>query len=429
MAVDVWVGEKPEHANERRAVVTLARALDQLDGEYLVLANFSVGGRAIDLAVIKHDGLFVIELKHVDGKVFGDVNGPWHAESGNGEGKRLNPGRKNPYNQIISNYYALINLLNEKRESFLTAHKATTIDFRITRRLVVIAPTIQEGSKVETDWKVAVCGLDALPAFVMTERSAELDLSPTEMRAIPELLRCDRWDEVNTLVRTSTLPAPAPVPVAAAAPSAPAVAQPLSVGTWRGRIGIAALLCTLLIVAAALVQGVTGQGRVVRSVATSEVPTSLPAGGVGAGAVEIGADSCVWRGYQPVGRRWDTGANSWENVGVDPLVALPDVVVTLEEVSFCEGRIVLTWSVRNNQISETIAVALDASNLRLRDTLGNEYTPVGETQMRAPPGERAIGTAVIERPAHLGATTLVVRLLREPFGEATWLVPVPAQQS
>jgi hypothetical protein len=115
MAVQVWIGEKPEHANERRAIMALARGLDRLDGLYLILANFSVGGRNIDLVIIKQDGIFIIELKHCDGKVFGDVNGPWFVEGSNGERKRLNPGRKNPYNQVISYYYNLVNFLNDHR--------------------------------------------------------------------------------------------------------------------------------------------------------------------------------------------------------------------------------------------------------------------------------------------------------------------------
>jgi hypothetical protein len=92
MAVQVWIGEKPEHANERRAIMALARGLDRLDGLYLILANFSVGGRNIDLVIIKQDGIFIIELKHCDGKVFGDVNGPWFVEGSNGERKTVEPG-------------------------------------------------------------------------------------------------------------------------------------------------------------------------------------------------------------------------------------------------------------------------------------------------------------------------------------------------
>ena len=84
MAVQVWIGEKPEHPNERRAIMALANGLDRLDGLYLILANFSVGGRSIDLVIAKQDAVFIIELKHCDGKVFGEVNGPCFVESANG---------------------------------------------------------------------------------------------------------------------------------------------------------------------------------------------------------------------------------------------------------------------------------------------------------------------------------------------------------
>ncbi|HEU5088630.1 MAG TPA: nuclease-related domain-containing protein, partial [Roseiflexaceae bacterium] len=202
MAVQVWIGEKPEHAQERRAIVALANGLERLDGLYLILANFSVGGRNIDLVVIKQDGIFIIELKYCDGKVFGDVNGPWFVEGSNGQRKRLNPGRKNPYNQVISYYYSLINFLNDNRPNLLSAQKAHSVDFRTCRRLVVIAPLIQEGSQVETDWKVDLKGLDELPAYLVTERSTEIDLSRDEMLRIPELLHCTLWSEINVLLDT-----------------------------------------------------------------------------------------------------------------------------------------------------------------------------------------------------------------------------------
>ncbi|MGC9042006.1 MAG: nuclease-related domain-containing protein, partial [Roseiflexus sp.] len=200
MAVQVWIGEKPEHANERRAIMALARGLDRLDGLYLILANFTVGGRSIDLVIVKQDAVFIIELKHCDGRVFGDVNGPWFVEGSNGERKRLNPGRKNPYNQVISYYYNLVNFLNDHRTELLPPQKAKTVDFRTCRRLVVIAPTLQEGSHVETDWKVDLKGLDELPAYLVTERSSEIDLTDEEMLRIPELLHLTRWTEINALL-------------------------------------------------------------------------------------------------------------------------------------------------------------------------------------------------------------------------------------
>ncbi len=159
-------------------------------------------------------------------EVFGGVNGPWFVEGANGERKRLNPGRKNPYNQVISYYYSLINFLNDHRGDFLSTQKATSVDFRTCKRLVVIAPTIQDGSQIETDWKVELKGLDELPAYLITERSSEIDLSEDEMLAIPQLLGCTRWNEINALlagvlptwdsVATSAPPEPVAEPAAAA---------------------------------------------------------------------------------------------------------------------------------------------------------------------------------------------------------------------
>jgi len=201
MAVQVWIGEKPEHPNERRAIMALAQGLDRLEGLYLILANFSVGGRTIDLVIIKHDAVFIIELKQCDGRVIGSVNGPWFVEGRNGERKRLNPGRKNPYNQVISYFHALTNYLNEHRSEFLPAQKINDVDFRTCKRVVVIAPSIQEGSEIELDWKVELKGMDELPAYVITERSSEIELSDEEMLAIPRMLRLTPWQEINTVLR------------------------------------------------------------------------------------------------------------------------------------------------------------------------------------------------------------------------------------
>jgi len=135
MAVQVWIGEKPENHNERRALTQLATSLARLDGLYIIIANFSVGGRTIDLVVLKREGFFVIELKHCDGIVIGDVNGPWFVENANKERKRINPGRKNPYNQVISYYYALTNFLNDHK-SAIVGHRS--VETRSVRRVVAI---------------------------------------------------------------------------------------------------------------------------------------------------------------------------------------------------------------------------------------------------------------------------------------------------
>lgn len=445
MAVQVWIGEKPEHPNERRAIVALANGLDRLDGLYLILANFSVGGRNIDLVLIKQDAIFIVELKHCDGKIFGDVNGPWFVESANGERKRLNPGRKNPYNQVISYYYSLINFLNDHRGTLLSPQKATTIDFRTCKRLVVIAPTLQEGSQVETDWKVELKGLDELPAYLVTERSSEINLSEEEMLAIPELLHCTRWNEVNSLLAgvlprwdepaaqlaapQPAVPAePAPEPIPAAPPTLWARGQ-RALTTWTGRAAV--LMGALaLILAVALFALATRRPPVLADQpASGIVSTSQAAGGTGFGGV-VAQESCVWSEFQSVGRRRGSQAGTWENVGVggNTPALQPEVVVTLKEVNFCQGGIRLTWNVRNNMDDESVALPLTAENIAISDSLLNEYQIADDQSLPAEisvaPRSKAQGTAVVARPANLNAKALRIKLKQLPFGEATWIVPI-----
>ncbi|MFL5800671.1 MAG: nuclease-related domain-containing protein [Roseiflexaceae bacterium] len=443
MAVQVWIGEKPEHPNERRAIVALANGLERLEGLYLILANFSVGGRTVDLVLLKQDAIFIIELKHCDGRVFGGVNGPWFVEGANGERKRLNPGRKNPYNQVISYYYSLINFLNDHRVEFLSPQKASSVDFRTCKRVVVIAPTIQEGSQIETDWKVELKGLDELPAYLVTERSSEIDLSEEEMLAVPKLLGCTRWNEINALLagvlptwdagaaappQPPSAPAPAPMPVAPAAPAPSPWARATGMlATWPARVGMALLVLVLMV-------GVVLQLRP-QPVSPPDqagsvlLSTSPPAGGIGAPEADQSI-SCVWSGFQSIGRRRSGDGKTWKNVGVAgaaPDLA-PEVVVTLDEVSFCDGRIAMTWSVSNNLDDQLVTLPLNAANIVVRDSLGNDYS-IDATQSRpaeiaATPGGKGRGTAVIARPANLNAQTLVIKLRQLPFGETTWLVPL-----
>jgi hypothetical protein len=440
MAVQVWIGEKPEHPNERRAIMALANGLHHLDGLYLILANFSVGGRTVDLVIIKHDAIFILELKHCDGRVIGSVNGPWFVEGRNGERKRLNPGRKNPYNQVISYFHALTNFLNEHRREFLSAQKTNDVDFRTCKRAVVIAPNIQADSEIELDWKVELKGLDELSAYLITERSSEIELGEEEMLAIPQLLHCTPWHEINTVLRgvvpdlsvladpldevtlIEPVATPEPVPTAPTPeheePTATA-GQPIA--AWRAMVAAALVFAAILVLALLL--------RPVPVLPVADAParlpevTGVPTSDAIAIAAASGATSCQWAGYQLVGKRYDTSSREWVSVaeGGDA----PDLIVALEQVAACDGTIELSWSVQNNW-DNPVEFPLQAANIRVSDGLGNEY-PLDDAAarprtMRIAPGAQERGTAVISRPLSSSATSLLVRLREQPFGEASFVV-------
>lgn len=443
MAVQVWIGEKPENPNERRAIVALANGLERLEGLYLLLANFNVGGRTIDLVIMKQDAIFIIELKHCDGKIFGGVNGPWYIESANGTRKRLNPGRKNPYNQVVSYYYSFINFLNEHRNDFLSPHKAESINFRTCKRVIVIAPTVEEGSKVELDWKVELKGLDELPTFLVTERSAEIELTDEEMLAIPRLLRCTRWKEINDLLegvmpQWHTIPAEVPAaPVVPPPDPAPAETAPradsllqrarATLNTTVGRLALAMSVLTFALLVVLVLRAPQVAAPPVDQSAQSLIyATSGAAGGV-LGGGSLSASECVWSGFQPVGKRWDNRTRNWISVGVDGTLVdfAPEIVVTLERVSYCNDQISLTWSMRNNS-DEVVAFPLRSDNVTIVDPLGNEYVIADSrskpAELRVEPGDVGQGTAIVDRPVNRNAPSLLVRLKEKPFGEASWLV-------
>lgn len=410
MAVQIWIGEKPEHPNERRAITQLAGSLARLDGLYIVMANFSVGGRTIDVVVMKQEGIFVVELKHCDGKVIGDVNGPWFVENANKERKRINPGRKNPYNQVITYYYALTNFLNEQRHA-IAGNRA--VEVRSVRRVVAIAPNLHPDSQIETDWKVQVLGLDALPVHIFTERSAGMSWSDEELQRIPQLLNCTRWDEIENLVLSEVAPPSPSVPLM----NRPLMSQLLS--TWTGQALIA--MSILFLVVALIFALNTAGTRLMTLPAMPATATPL----TGNAMVPTSTNSfCDWRDIQTIARiRQSDG--TWQSVSAGESA---DALMTLTHVRTCDGEIRIAFTIKNNTNDLDVRIPLDESHVLIRDSVGTDYQlAVVESQpavMQIMPGQSVDGVVVVTRALHPNAVTLRVTLTDIPFGDASWLVPL-----
>ncbi|HZG68830.1 MAG TPA: nuclease-related domain-containing protein [Herpetosiphonaceae bacterium] len=432
MAVQVWIGEKPENPNERKAIIALASGLDRLDGLYIMLANFSVGGHTIDLVILKRDAIFILELKHCDGRVYGAVNGPWTVVSRGGSTKQLNPGRKNPYNQVISYFYSFTNFLNDHKAEIVSTQKAPDVDFRSAKRVVVVVPTLEPGSEVELDWKVQVKGLDELPTYLVVERSAGLDLSDQALMRIPKLLRCTPWQELNDLI-AGVLPPweatpsdpPEPAVVAPNEPAEPIIPEPrprsmrTRVQGWLAGAVTVFAVGTLIYAIAVRPPAPTDPGRLMAdaSITAAPMPT-IPEGGVAPNLNNGVAELHQW-----VGRRWDEVGSRWFWERAEDA----DVLVTLETVDFNGGAIRLTWTVENRR-QNTISMPMTESNFEITDgTL--EYRidqrrsePV---ELKVKPGAKETVTVIVTEPVRPSAQTLQVTILEYPFGKTTWLVPVP----
>ena len=435
MAVQVWIGEKPENPNERKAIIALASGLDRLDGLYIMLANFSVGGHTIDLVILKRDAIFILELKHCDGRVFGAVNGPWTVVSKGGSTKRLNPGRKNPYNQVISYFYSFTNFLNDHKAEIVSAQKAPDVDFRSAKRVIVIVPTLEPGSEIDLDWKVQVKGLDELPTYLVVERSAGLDLTDQALERIPRLLRCTPWQELNDLIAGvlpawETTPTDPPKPVATVAPR-PAEPAPLveppprsirhRVQSWLAGAVTAFAVATLVYAVAVQPPSPPEPTASANRPDLSGTPAPIPT------IPDIGMSPDINDGvailHDRVPRRWDEDGQKWLLERAEDA----DVLVTLETVDFNNGAIKLLWTVEN-RMPHTIYLPMTESNFEIID--GTLQYRIDQrlsqpVELAVKPGAKETATVVVSQPIRPSALTLRVTLLEHPFGKTNWLVPVP----
>lgn len=442
MAVQVWVGEIPEHPQEREVIVALARGLARLDDLYLILANFTVGGQAVDLAIFKHDGGFVIELKHCDGRVIGGVNGKWRVVDANEEIHVLNPDRRNPYNQVISYFYRLSNFLNQNRRQFLSRHRASSVDFRTSKRLVVISPCIHPESEIVMDWKVDLKGLDELPTYLVTATSSEISLAEDELLAIPQVLRCEPWHDVNLLVSQEDLveegwPSPEEVasigtealtervkPVEAVEPAdvaGSAPAERILSDAWGRRLRWMGIVLTVLVLL--LVAGLwSGTWQSIWA-SFQPTPTATPTPTLIQIPTVIAAPD-----------RTPVSDVTWIDQSVVRQSAYADgeVEVVLRRVEFQEEQLIFLWALVNYG-NRPVRFPLDNENISVQDNVGNEYD-VDDARstprvLVADPGERVEGVCVVSRAVSPDAITMILRVQGEPFEgrPAVWPLNIPGR--
>ncbi|WP_029214459.1 hypothetical protein [Kallotenue papyrolyticum] len=127
---------------------------------------------------------------------------------------------------------------------------------------------------------------------------------------------------------------------------------------------------------------------------------------------------------QQVGRRWDQQTKRWLLTDAENA----EVLVTLESVDFNNGQIRLAWTVENRR-RVPVRMALVPENIAISDTQMQYRIDPQRSEPRGTltvaPGEKRSATVVVPQPVRANALTLQITLLREPFGETSWIVNVP----
>lgn len=146
-SIELFMGAPVEHASERAALEKAYALVSAAGCEAVLFANFTVGGRQIDVLVATDDGALMIEAKGLAQPIDGGVNGPWHMHSAAGPMVL-----RNGYVQAVGAKHALRDAM---------AAMASPAPY--PDAAVVLSPCVPAGSNLTRgDYKARVIDLDEL---------------------------------------------------------------------------------------------------------------------------------------------------------------------------------------------------------------------------------------------------------------------------
>lgn len=193
MSVELYIGKEFENSYEREAVNHFANSMSLRFGNkdelYIILANYMIGGREVDLTVLKKDAIIVIELKENREPFIAHENGEWITNTGH----KIGYNGMNPYRQVMEYRKRWVDLLNESKYNFdcLKKLKRNHRSFWYIKGFVVISPSLHEETKnrISADnWWFRLYGLNELSEKIELETNRILNFSNDELRFIAKNL-------------------------------------------------------------------------------------------------------------------------------------------------------------------------------------------------------------------------------------------------
>ncbi|MBN2393575.1 MAG: FHA domain-containing protein [Anaerolineae bacterium] len=196
MSVEVWYGSKPRHAAEQETVVALYHYLQLQEEHFVVLLNFFAGqSNEIDLVILKQNGVFLAELKHVWTPIFGAREGDWCAKQVDGSEIILNPDRPNPFKQAQRNYYSWRDWCQENSAVLQAeANPSQFTDWTRVMTHIVFYPDLPQGSQIKIgEFPVRALGLPQFLTALTVRSSTKVCLSRPQMQQFPQLFGLQHW--------------------------------------------------------------------------------------------------------------------------------------------------------------------------------------------------------------------------------------------
>ncbi len=188
MSVEFCIGNEFDTSYEREAsdrfVKNMGLRFGERDTLYLIIANYVISGRQVDLTVLKKDAVVVIELKECKDPFKAYENQDWITDKGH----LIGSDRLNPYNQVRQYRINWFNLLKTNKDRFRCL-KTVQDDrpFWYVKGVVAVCPSLHHDTvnEISTEnWWFRLCGLNELDRIIEFESNKRLDFSDEELRFI-----------------------------------------------------------------------------------------------------------------------------------------------------------------------------------------------------------------------------------------------------
>ncbi|MDJ0516262.1 MAG: nuclease-related domain-containing protein [Trichodesmium sp. MO_231.B1] len=188
MTIEVWMGKNFDTSYEREAV---GKFLDDMEFRFgneeklhLVLMDYYIENRQIDLTVLKNDAIIPIELKECHEPFLASENGDWCTPSGYIVGSE----DRNPFQQVYEHRIKWFNLLKANKHKFRCLDNAPDgRPFWYSTCIVAISPSLHPNitNKISSDsWWFRLFGLDELAKQIEFQTNKYMNFSDDELRKI-----------------------------------------------------------------------------------------------------------------------------------------------------------------------------------------------------------------------------------------------------
>ena len=198
MPIELYMSTEFDTSYERDALKVIVSDLYALFGDTtnlcIILANYFIQNRQVDITILKKDAIIVVELKDCCLPFTATENGSWTCPNGHIVGHTDN----NPYQQVRGYRTRWKDFLTDQRGKFgclstITDEKAL---WHVTG-VVAISPSLHpevENHITNNSWWFKLVGSNKLSVYVSSQIDKYFNFSDSELRSIPSLLGINAFD-------------------------------------------------------------------------------------------------------------------------------------------------------------------------------------------------------------------------------------------